>query len=177
MDSDGDEPDGLGEDDDCHAVNVESEMSGADAEDEKWRDDAAVDGNAAAESAVTQGGGGPEDDRDRCGYAEDARECLVDLKDCVDNDVPLRGRGRDVFHHVAHDVGDDESADGGCDQDCDCSEDVDDESRKGDAVRRGETAGEAEGSEDENEEADHRECVGDGGGYGKVFELCGGENS
>ena len=57
LDSDRDEPYGLGKDDDRHAVDVEREMAGTDAEDEKWRDDASIDGNSAAEAAVTQGGG------------------------------------------------------------------------------------------------------------------------
>src|SRR5258707_1509089 len=76
---------------------------------------------------------------------------------------------------MAHDVGDDESADGGGDQDRDGREDVDNEAGEGEAVWSGETAGEAKGAEDEDEEADHGEGV--GGGDGEVLELRGGDGA
>lgn len=146
-------------------------MAGADGEDNYWRDDAAVDGDTATESAVAQGRGRPKSDRYGGGDGEDARECLVDLKDCIDDDAPLRGCCCGVSHHMAHDVGHDESADGGCDQDGDGGEQVDDETGEGEAVRRGHAPREAKGSENKDEEADHGQGVCDGGGDGQTFEL------
>ena len=171
LDADADEPDSLREDDDGHAMHIESEMAGTDRQNDEWRDDATVDCDAAAESAVAQGRDRPECDGDGSCDAVDAGERLVDLEDCVDDDVPLWRVGGDVFHHVSHDIGHDESANGGGDEYCDRGEDEDNEAGEGEAVGRGETAGEAEGSEDDDERADHREGVGEGGDDGEVLEL------
>jgi hypothetical protein len=53
------EPDCLGEDDNRHTVHVKLEMADADAEDEQRCDDTTVEGDAAAQSAVAQGGRRP----------------------------------------------------------------------------------------------------------------------
>ena len=78
---------------------------------------------------------------------------------------------------MAHDVGNDKSADCSCNQNSNSREDEDDESREGQAVWRGEALGKTEGSQNEDEEADHGDRVRNGGGDGKMLELCGREDA
>ena len=50
--------------------------------------------------------------------------------------MPLRGGGSRVSNHVAHDVWHNESADSRRDENGDRAEEIDDEAREGEAVRR-----------------------------------------
>src|ERR1017187_5245776 len=79
-----DEPDDLAEHNNCHAVDVEPQVTDADAKNDEWGNDAAVDGDSAAESSVPQRGDAPKNDCDRGGHGINARESLIDLKDAVD---------------------------------------------------------------------------------------------
>jgi hypothetical protein len=57
----------LAEHNNCHALDVEPQVTDADANNDEWGNDAAVDGDSAAESSVPQSGDGPKNDCDRGG--------------------------------------------------------------------------------------------------------------
>ena len=83
-------------------MDIESQVTYTDAKNDECRNEAAVDGNTTAESSIPQGRGGPEDDCQRGGYGVNAGECLIDLKNPGDHDLPLMRGRRIVAEHALH---------------------------------------------------------------------------
>src|SRR5579864_3183868 len=105
-----DEPDRMAEHHSSHAVDIEAQVADGDAKNDEWGNDAAVNGNTATESSVAQRGDGPKNNCHRGSDGIDAREALIDLKNAGDHDLPLACGGRNVAHHMLHDIRNDEPA-------------------------------------------------------------------
>ena len=144
--SNDDEPNSLPEYDNSHAVDIEPQMPGDNAEYDERSNNTAVGCNPAAEASVAQCGNGPEQDSEGSSHRVNARESLIDLKDSIDDDLPLLGVRGSIADHMAHNVGDDESADGRGDKQGYACEPVGDDSSEDDPIGSGNPPREAASS-------------------------------
>src|SRR5664279_32848 len=111
-----DEPDGLAEHHNSHSMHVQTQTSAAYGEYDDRRYDASVDCNAPKKTTTSQSGNRPESNRKRSGDGVDRSECLIDLKNRRNNDVPLWSGCRGVLDHLLHDVWDDKTTHRRCNQ-------------------------------------------------------------
>ena len=156
-------PDSLSGYDHGHGVDIQTHAADHDADDDERSNDTAIGGNPTAEASVAQRRNGPQNDREGRSNGVDARESLIDLKNAVDDDPPLLSGGRDVEDHVAHNAGDDESADRGGDESGYAGEAIGNDRREGDAVERSNATSEAAPPEEQHHEAHHCQRVRGGG--------------
>jgi hypothetical protein len=149
----------LAEHNNCHAMDIDPQVTDADAKNGEWGNDAAVDGDTMAESSVPQRGDGPKNNCDRGGHGINARESLIDLKDAVDHNLPLVRSVSNIADHVLHEIRDGESADRRGDHDGNASEAVGDDGGEGDPVGGGNAPCQAASGQEQQEDAHHSERV------------------
>ncbi len=152
-------------------MDIESQVTDADAKDDEWGYDAAVDGGTLAETSVAERGDRPENNCHRRGHRINARERLIDLKNSVDHNLPLVGGGRNIADHVLQNTRNDESADRRGDDDGDARETVGDDRSEGDPVGGGRAPREAASTQEQQQYADHGKGVRGGGDHRKMRDL------
>lgn len=157
--SDEDEPDRLTQPNDSHAMDVKPQVRHANSKNDQRRNDATVDGDSTTESSIPQGGGGPENNRERGSHGINPTEGLIDLKNAVDHDLPLVRGGRNIAGHVPHNTWDDESADRRSHEHGDAGEAEGDDCSEGNPVGRGDGSRQAASAQEQQEDAHHSNRV------------------